>query len=452
MNVTEKFLGSIDKLQKISMPSQVMARAKRSFLDYIAVTAAGAKFQTKKLRDYLSFSKPVEGDYLTVGLNLKMSLEEAVFLNGLNSHALDYDDGTNSGIIHLGSPIFSLCIPLAQLYDVSLDVLLRSAVIGYETSYTMAASIQPHHKEMGYHATGTCGVLGATVAASYMLGFTKEEKQNAFGTACVSATGMLKVLDDGSELKPYNVAKTSLLALQSLKLAKANFRSPDNGLGGSRGYLKMMTGSENVELMPLLLDGTYAIEKSYTKPYASCRYTHPSVEAAIYLNSTSGVAPEDVKRIVIHTYSLAIPGHNHCDCDNPYSAKMSIPFSVAAGFIYGRAGLKEFSDASIHDELILELSKKVIVLPDEGMSKNFPQMQSARVELLTCKGSSFHKRVDYPKGEPQNPLSDGEFYDRYETLMNYGGWSGKVSQKIFNMVYSESISVNEILGCFGLGD
>ena len=53
---------------------------------------------------------------------------------------------------------------------------------------------------------------------------------------------MLKVLDDGSELKPYNVAKTALLALSAIRLAKAGFKGHPDPLGG-RGFLKMMTGN-----------------------------------------------------------------------------------------------------------------------------------------------------------------------------------------------------------------
>ena len=118
---------------------------------------------------------PETGNFKAIGVG-KMVLKEAVFLNGLNGHALDFDDGTNSGIIHLGSPIFSLLLPLAERYDIEIDKLLKAAVIGYETSYTMAVSIQPGHKALGFHATGTCGVLGAAIAASYMLGFSEEER------------------------------------------------------------------------------------------------------------------------------------------------------------------------------------------------------------------------------------------------------------------------------------
>lgn len=245
MNKSLNFFSNIDSLSRENVPDKVFTRAKRSLLDYLAVTSAGAKFQETKLKDYFTFAQPEDGNFKAIGTGKNLALKEAVFLNGLNAHALDFDDGTNSGIIHLGSPIFSLLIPLAQRYDITVDEMLKAAIIGYETSYTMAVSIQPGHKAMGYHATGTCGVLGATVAAAYMLGFTDEERFRAFSTACVSASGMLKVLDDGSELKPYNVAKTALLALTSLQLAKAGFKASPDPLGGNRGFFKMMTGHES---------------------------------------------------------------------------------------------------------------------------------------------------------------------------------------------------------------
>ena len=264
MNRTDVFLQCIDRLSKKDIPNVVFVRAKQSLLDYLAVATAGARFQKEKIKGYFDFAHPEDGGFTAIGTGRKLALKEAVFLNGLNGHALDFDDGTNSGIIHLGSPIFSLLLPLAQRYEISLDRLLWAAIIGYETSYTMAVSIQPGHKALGYHATGTCGVLGATIAASYMLDFTEDERLNAFSAACASASGMLMVLDDGSELKPYNVAKSALLALTSIQLAKAGFKGHPDPLGSSRGYLKMMTGMEDVELKRFLLNDNYAIQKTYT--------------------------------------------------------------------------------------------------------------------------------------------------------------------------------------------
>jgi 2-methylcitrate dehydratase PrpD len=444
MNVSQSFFYEIDKIAHRVIPPEVIARARRSLLDYLAVTCAGTAFQKDKLDGYFDFACPEEGGFKAIGTGKSLVLKEAVFLNGLNAHALDFDDGTNSGIIHLGSPIFSLLIPLSQRYNIEINEMLKAAIIGYEASYTMAVSIQPQHKAMGFHATGTCGTIGATLAAAYMLGFTEEERYQAFATACVSASGMLKVLDDGSELKPYNVAKTALLALTSLQLAKAGFKGHVDPLGGYRGFLKMMTGDENTIIKPTMLNGTYAIMKSYTKPYASCRYTHPPVEAAIHLRNRYGLKPEDVEIIKVSTYNLAVSGHDHTDIASPYAAKMSTPYSTAVALIYGKAGLKEFDEKCMKDATVKTLTKKVEVRSDEEMSRIFPEKQSASVTIVTHE-NSYSERVDFPKGEPENPMDDEEFRTRFEDLMTYGKVDRKVFETIYNMVNQPNVKVSELI-------
>jgi 2-methylcitrate dehydratase PrpD len=305
----------------------------------------------------------------------------------------------------------------------------------------MAVSIQPGHKAMGYHATGTCGTLGATIAAAYMLDFTEEERFQAFAAACVAASGMLKVLDDGSELKPYNVAKTALLSLTALQMAKAGFRGHADPLGG-RGFLKMMTGKEDVELKPVLLNGTYAIMKSYTKPYASCRYTHPSVEAAIRMRDR--VKPEEIESIDILTYDLAVSGHDHTEIPGSYSAKMSIPYATAAGLIFGKAGLQEFSEETVKNADVLTLTRKVHVRADEALSNAFPGKQSAVVTIRTANGE-MTEQVDYPKGEPENPMTEAEFRERYDGLMAYGGIGPAAAGEVYAMTENPDCLVNRLV-------
>jgi 2-methylcitrate dehydratase PrpD len=251
---------------------------------------------------------------------------------------------------------------------------------------------------------------------------------------------MLKVLDDGSELKPYNVAKTALLSLTALQLGKSGFKGHADPLGG-RGFLKMMTGKENVELKPVLLNGTYAIMKSYTKPYASCRYTHPSVEAAIHMRGD--VKPEDVESISIKTYDLAVSGHDHTEIPGSYSAKMSIPYATAAGLLYGKAGLQEFTEDAVKGDEIVSLTKKIKVEADKELSRVFPDIQAAIVTIKTRDGK-YTDRVDFPKGEPENPLTDQEFKDRYNGLMAYGGFSPEISERVYKAVY-ENVKANELV-------
>lgn len=329
MNQMDLFIEQIESVARQPVPEHVIHRTKLALLDYIGVTLAGVKEQEKQVDSLIESFCEAGGSIYPVGVPIPMSMNNAVFLNGLNGHVLDFDDGTNAGIIHLGSPIFAVLLALAQKYDMSMDVLLRAAVIGYETSFTMARSIQPTHKQRGYHATATCGLLGITMAASIVLDFDADMKKQAMSTAAVSATGTLKVLEDGSQLKPYNVGKTALLGLTAVQMAKAGFIGPDDAFSGAAGYFNQMYGREEVKLVSCLLDGTYAIEKAYIKPYAACRYTHPSIDIALEMRKNGVLSVDEIDSVEIKTYSMAVKKHDHTEIPGSSSAKMSIPYNFS---------------------------------------------------------------------------------------------------------------------------
>lgn len=444
-NVTNLFIERIDDVFRHEIPEEVVHKARFSLLDYIGVTLAGRKMLESKLNLFIKDKE--RGRISAIGFKEKFNLNDAVFINGLNGHALDLDDGTNMGIIHLGSPIFSVLLPLAEKYHIKSDKFFKAAIIGYETSFTMALSIQPQHKQMGYHATGTCGVLGIAMAVSYMLDFTREQRRNAFAIASVSASGMLQVLDDGSELKPYNVGKSALLGLVASQMAQAGFSGNSDPLGNYRGFLKLFAGDETIKIKPFLYNGTYAIEKSYTKPYAACRYCHPSIEAAICLKNEQNIKAELIKSIEIKTYDLAVKGHDHVIIPNISSAKMSIPYGVACGILYGRAGLKEFDDKHIQNEQLLQLIQKIHVLEDAECSNNFPRKTTAIVKIQLQSGECYIKQVDFPKGEPENPLKNDEFDLRFLELATFGQKTEKEANNILKLVKNMNGDMSELFNC-----
>lgn len=441
MDLTRVFFEEIEELAKWEIPMQVYKRAVLSLLDYLAVTVAGAEENKNKLEQYFEIAEIAKGNSTIIGMSQKTNLKEGVFLNGLNAHTLDYDDGTNTGIIHLGSPIFSVLIPLAEKYNICIEKMLKSAIIGYETSFTMAVSIQPQHKLLGYHATGTCGVLGIAIAVSYMLDYSFLERRNALSIAAVSASGMLKVLDDESELKPYNVAKTALLGLTATQMAKAGFVGHHDPLGG-RGFVQMMTGNQEIEFYSPLLNGTYAIEKTYTKPYAACRYCHPAIEGGIKLRKSIDIS--NIENIEVSTYDLAVSGHDHFEIQGIGSAKMSIPYGIAVGLLYGKAGLNEYTEKAICNKEILKLAKKVKVVANSDFSKKFPQLQTALVSIESVDGEIIRERIDFPKGEPENPMSESEFKERFIELLEHGNIISGIGDMIFDMCFDSNKSVREL--------
>ncbi len=423
MNRMDLFIKQIEAVEHRPIPEHVIHRTKLALLDYIGVTLAGVKEQEKHINRLIESFCENGGEIYPIGVSTPMSMNNAAFLNGLNGHALDFDDGTNAGIIHLGSPIFSVLLALVQKYDISADEFLRAAVIGYETSFTMARSIQPTHKQRGYHATGTCGLLGIAMATSIALGFDADTKKQAMSTAAVSATGTLKVLEDSSQLKPYNVGKTALLGLTAVQMARAGFVGPDDVFSGIAGYFSQMYGSEEVELVPCLLDGTYAIEKAYIKPYAACRYTHPSIDIALDMRRNGIVSVDEIEKVEIKTYSLAVKKHDHTDIPGSASAKMSIPYNFAVTYLTGKTGMEAFSAEKLDNADVKALTKKVIVKEDDAMTAAFPKETIAAVELMMKDGRTISGRSALPKGEPENPLTDEEAIEKFTNLAVYGGKS-----------------------------
>ena len=156
------------------------------------------------------------------------------------------------------------------------------------------------------------------------------------------------------------------------------------------------------------------------------------------------VKPEDVEEIGIRTYDLAVSGHDHTDIPGSYSAKMSIPYATAAGLMFGRAGLREFSEETVKQPDILALTKKIRVEADGELSGLFPGIQAAVVTIRT-KDGEYTERVDFPKGEPENPLTDAEFRDRYDGLMEYAGVDGSVSGAVYEAVYREGTKAEELI-------
>ena len=82
-----------------------------------------------------------------------------------------------------------------------------------------------------------------------MLGYSKDKVKDAFSAASISSCGTLKVLEDISQLKPYNCAKAALNGYLSAVMANAGFKGPQDALTGDTGFLKMMASQYNEEIL-----------------------------------------------------------------------------------------------------------------------------------------------------------------------------------------------------------
>ena len=79
MNVSQTFFKEIDCVAQREIPTDILARARYSLLDYLAVTCAGARFQKDKVKGYFEFAQPEQGQFKAIGTGESLVLKEAVF-------------------------------------------------------------------------------------------------------------------------------------------------------------------------------------------------------------------------------------------------------------------------------------------------------------------------------------------------------------------------------------
>ncbi len=442
-NISERYIDILYNLSKARLPLHVQKAAKDSFIDYLSVTLGGS--MANKQADKTFFEENhIVGIHHIIGKHYTTSLHNAVLINAFNAHALELDDGHRVAMMHLEAPIFSALIGVAALHDLTLDEVLRAAVVGYEAAIRLASAIQPSHKKRGFHATGTCGAVGCAIAIATLLKYSKQEMLNTLSAAATSGAGLLEVITGKSEQKPYNIANAAVAGLNAALYGRY-FCGPADVLGGDRGFIKNLSSEFNEERL-LAPTEQYAIERIYKKPYAACRHCHAPVEAAIRLSKNKQIGATEIKEILVETYDLAVYGHDHQTIDGINSAKMSIPYSVAVAYQNQQCGLELFAEDVIKDSNVLALTNKVCVREDAQLSALVPNKRAAKVSIITQAGEITTEYVEYPKGEPENPITEEELLQKFFSLAKFGGLDDEQCQVIIDKVNSnDSVKIVDIL-------
>jgi 2-methylcitrate dehydratase PrpD len=368
-----------------------------------------------------------------LGTAYKTTAVNAALLNGFSAHVLELDDGHRKGMIHLGASIISAVLAVAEKDNLLVDRILCGVVMGYEAAVRCARALQPGHKLIGYHVSGTCGTIGSAMGIAFACGYTKEQLRSILACAVTSAAGVLEIQEEASELKPYNLGRAAMDGLSAARMGRLALPGPDDILGGKRGFLAVLTDTPVQSHLTDFSNEDYGIEGIYQKLYAACRHCHPAIEAAIAIRNEVGFTPEQVDRVEVNTYKLAVGGHDHTDIQGMSSAKLSTPYSVALAMVKGDAGFEDFNADNLRDPDIIGLTRKVSVMEDEQLTAQSPAVRGARVIVRLKSGEEYAKEVLYPKGEPENPIRYKEIKEKTINLLQ--DYKNSYLEKIMNNIW-----------------
>src|SRR5260370_34349721 len=81
---------------------------------------------------------------------------------------------------------------------------------------------------------------------------------------------------------------------------------------------------------------------------------------------------------------------------------------MAVGLVDGMVTPLQFRDERVRDQSLIPIMDKVKVVANEEFEALFPKFQPSRVTITTNDGKSHSTRVDVPKGDPRDPMTDAE--------------------------------------------
>ena len=428
-NISEVYVtGLINKSRVI--PSWVNNQARKVLLDYLGVVAGGKK--------YLKELHP----------ELIDAVSNDAFLDGFAAHVLELDDGHRHGMIHLGVSIVSAVLDVAEKENLKADDVLRGIVMGYEVAVRCARAIQPGHKVRGYHVSGTCGTIGSAMGIAFACNYNREQLKSTLACAVSSAAGVLEIQEQASELKPYNTARAAYDGVLAAQIGKLAMPGPNDILGGKRGFMAALTDTPKPEFLIDFSEDGYCIEGVYQKVHAACRHCHPAIDATLDMRNDLNLKQEQIEKIEVHTYKLAVGSHDHTEIKGISSAKLSTPYAVALAVVKGCCGYADYNDDNLNDYWIKNLTRKVRVIEDDNLTAQSPAVRGAKVIISLKDGHTYESTCLYPKGEPENPLTQEELENKFRGLAMYGGLSSAECDEVISEINKENFDLNKIISVF----
>ena len=421
-NMTEKFADFCEQLRYEDLPHDVIKRTKLLILDTVGIIIR-ARHDAESTSSLVSAIEKLEmsnGSCQVFSDNKSYSPSAAALLNGTLAHSLDFDDTHAEASLHSSAPILAAALAAAEMNKSSGQQLITACVVGYEIQIRLglAGGSSSHYKK-GFHPTATCGIFGASAAAGYLMGLTKEQYISAFGIALSQSAGSMQFLTDGAWTKRSHVGQAAQNGLSCAIMAAEGFKGPSKAFEGQWGYFHSYASGGDMEKALNGLGKKFETLNLGVKPYPSCRYSHAAIDGIIELKNELGFSTAELDDIDIglSETALNIIGYPLSDKQNPKSVvdgQFSMPFCAAVTVKSGGLKWDDYKN-HLNDSDTLSLCNKIKVSPDKDAEECCPEYMSAKVKVVV-KGKKYEKFVKIPKGEPENFMEDSEFISKFRSL------------------------------------
>src|SRR5271169_4276811 len=394
-------------------------QAKRFLLDSIGCALGG--YQQHDVTIALAVLNEIagRGNATVIGNGRQMDAVSASLANALMIRCMDYNDIYWKQDPSHPSDIFPAAIACCERAGGDGRELIVGLVLGHEFEMRLCEAAFPGIRERGWHHATLTAYVSPIVAAR-MLHLDCSKMQHAIGISA-SARATLGAVTAGKLTMMKNTVDP--MATQSgvfaALLAEKGYSGPEHVIDGKEGLVHCLGPEWKLNVLTDGLGESWRITQCGMKAFPTEALTHTPISATLALVKENDLKPDDVAKVHIRTTARGadiLSDPSKYDPHTKETADHSLPYVIAAAIAERQVTPLQFTMEKITDPTIRAQLNKIVVVADPQIEKVFPALQRVVATIQTSDGREFSKQLDYPKGDPRNPLTDKEVEEKFETL------------------------------------
>jgi 2-methylcitrate dehydratase PrpD len=391
--------------------------AKKRIVDVVGCMVGGTKAPGGSVLVDLARQWGGRGEATVAVYGLKAPAHDVAMINCVLGRSFDYGPVTpwiegKPVIGHISESTIPAALTMAEWRGATGKEMLAALVLGDDITARLLAA-GDKGPPGAWEFTGIANVFGTTAVAGRLLGLNAAQMADAFGIGLNQMGGSMQNLYEGALTFKLPQGLAARAGIFSAEMAGRGFTGIADPLLSKYGYFALYSPAFDPGILTREL-GTRFYSDSTFKMYPCCAASHPTIECVLDLIRKHSIEAGELDEITINV----TPAHLSQPLGQPYligeNTRGNAPFNLSyiAASTLIRKGVKPeyFTEPFVRDADVIKLSREIHLT---GTIPNEKHVTSAEIRVKLKDGKMLRARVDGPKGNPLNPMTDAEIKQKF---------------------------------------
>jgi len=402
-----------------NLPDNVVTEVKRYLYDSIGCAYGG--YHTRDVNILRDIYKNMGGkpEATLIGFGDKLPAVNAILVNSLMIRALDFNDIYWKEDPSHPSDLIPAALNVGELAGASMKDVIIAIVLAYEFEQRLCEFARPGVRERKWHHA-TLTQFVSPIVAGKLLELTVDQMVNAIGingshnhTIGCPTAGKLTMMKN--TVDPMAVQSGVFAAL----MADKGYTGTKEVFEGKEGFMDVFGPAWDIDKMTGKLGESFRIMQCSMKAFPTEALTHTHITATLKVVAKNDIKYDEIEKVTVTTIARA------CDIlfdphkyrpESRETADHSLPYCIAAAIVDRQITTNTFSNEKLKDPRIWQVIDKIKGEASQEFEKMFPAKQPSKVTIKTKDGREFSEYLEYPKGDPREPMTMADLEAKFTAL------------------------------------